>query len=53
MAKNGDYSVRIDSYYGEMKSLELEQLGSTLNQMADNLETYIAEVELAAQRKED
>lgn len=51
--KNGDYSMRVDSYYGEMKSLELEQLGSTLNQMADNLEAYISEVELAAQRKED
>ena len=50
---NGDYSVRINSTYPEMKSLELEQLGSTLNEMADNLETYISEVELAAKRKED
>jgi len=50
---NGDYSVRINNTYPEMKSLELEQLGSTLNQMADNLEAYISEVELAAKRKED
>lgn len=50
---SGDYSVRINSSYEEMKSLELEQLGSTFNQMANNLENYISEVELAAKRKED
>jgi len=50
---SGDYSVRINSSYEEMKSLELEQLGSTFNQMANNLENYISEVELTAKRKED
>ena len=49
----GDYSVRIDSSYAKMKSLELEQLGSTLNKMADNLESYIKELELETKRKED
>ena len=50
---NGNYSVRIDSSYSKMKSLELEQLASTLNQMADNLESYITEIKLSAKKKED
>lgn len=49
----GDYSVRIDSSYTQMKSMEVEQLGNTLNHMADHLETYIEEIQLTAQRKED
>lgn len=49
----GDYSVRIDSSYPQMKSFEVKQLGTTLNQMADHLENYIDAIKLTAQRKDD
>ncbi|MBR2106348.1 MAG: HAMP domain-containing histidine kinase, partial [Treponema sp.] len=49
----GNYSARIDSSYTQMKSFEVEQLGNTLNQMADHIETYIEKIQMEAQRKED
>lgn len=49
----GDYSVRIDSKYHKMKSYEVEKLGETLNLLAQNTETHIAQLEDAARKKED
>lgn len=49
----GDYSVRIDSNYRKMKSYEVEKLGETLNLLAENTETHIAQLKDAACKKED
>lgn len=49
----GDYTVRIDSSYKNMKSYEVEQLGNTMNQLAGSTETYIEELKEAVRKKED
>ena len=49
----GDYSVRIDSSYKNMKSHEVELLGNTLNAMADKTEEHIREIEEQVRRKEE
>lgn len=49
----GDYTVRIDSSYKNMKSYEVEQLGNTLNHLAANTESYIEKLKGEAQKKED
>lgn len=49
---SGEYAVRIDSSYRKMKSHEVEQLGSTLNQLASHTESYIQELRETAQKKE-
>lgn len=49
----GDYAVRIDSSYKNMKSYEVEQLANTLNLLAENTENHIEEIKNEAQKKED
>lgn len=49
----GDYSARVDVRHRKMKSYEVEQLGQTLNLLAEHTEKHIAELEDAARKKED
>ena len=48
---NGDYTARIKSNYGEMKSIEAITLGKTLNMLAENTEKHIEELEDAAEKQ--
>lgn len=48
----GNYSVRVDSRYGKMKSYEVWKLGETLNHLAGNTEDYILQLKEEAEKKE-
>ncbi len=48
----GDYSVRIEADYHNMKSYEVEKLGRTLNLMAERTENYIRLIQEEADKKE-
>lgn len=49
----GDYSVRVDTAYRNMKSYEVAKLGETLNQLAENTDEHIFRLEELAQKRED
>ena len=49
----GEFDTRIDSSYKKMKSYEVEQLGKTLNLLAENTENYIEEIKESARKKEE
>lgn len=49
----GDYSVRIDTAHGKMKSYETAVLADTLNALAQNTEKYIGELTEEGRRKEE
>lgn len=53
MMSEGDYSVRVDTAYRNMKSYEVTKLGETLNQLAENTEEHILRLEELAQKRED
>ena len=49
----GDYSVRMDCAYRNMKSYEVAELGRALNHLAEHTERHIRELEENARKKED
>lgn len=49
----GNYSVRVDADYKQMKTYEVTKLGETLNELARNTEAHIGELEDLARRREE
>ena len=49
----GDYEARIDDSYENMKSYEVQKLGSTLNLLATRTQEHMQELEDEARRKEE
>ena len=50
---DGDYEVRVDDREGQLKSYEVQKLGSTLNLMAARIEEHMKELTEEARRKEE
>lgn len=49
----GDYGVRVDADYKQMKTYEVTKLGETLNELARNTEAHISELEDSARKREE
>lgn len=49
----GNYSVRVDADYRQMKTYEVTKLAETLNELARNTESHIGELEELARRREE
>lgn len=49
----GDYSVRVNDSYRSMRSVEVQRMGETLNQLASSTEDYIEALQNEARKQED